>query len=75
MDNLHLCPIIEAVEATMCVKGVVVRVIVPAEALQELYGATAEARTWLGATERNLEAIERTAKERFVATGKNIVIL
>lgn len=75
MHNMRLCSIIEGIQATICVRGLDVRVIVLLQALERYCGASDDAATWLAMAERHAETLERLAVARYEATGKTLVII
>ncbi len=75
MDDAHLSTIIEGVESAFAVYGKAIRVVIPAEALQRHFGASAEPQSWLNAFNANTMAIEKAARRAQLKSGLSTVIL
>lgn len=75
MDDPHLSTINEGVETTLDVLGRDVRVVVPADALQDAFGARAAPESWLTAFEENSMQTEKAARRAQQSTGQSTVIL
>lgn len=75
MNDIQLCGIVEGVEAVLQVGAGVVRVVVTAPALQEDFGATEQASSWLGAFQKSADSIQKRAEETHRSTGKGLVVI
>ena len=75
MNDVHLCQVVQGVEATVQMGAGNLRLVVLAEALVTRFGADSTPEGWIRAYRNNAAHILRTAFEQYRATGSTLVVI